>query len=428
MLISRTTCSKSALKATSRRSLLIVSLRTYSTSSGNSSNNNPSTTTRRGFPKTGRVITEHLSKLHQDLSKNEPNFRQTMTNSMYSVFQGREYLERGAYEQGEKLIIDGFKTLNTNVDFSSSLFAVPTHAMGLASVRKGDFKNGSTLFNLAIDRCKDVDSIVYKNFILPEALNDLGLCLVRQKKPVDAYEAFQRAETLANDNDLNQLSSIFTNIGEFYKDGKNFSQSNLYHGKAHYKLIDKGKVNIDLVRCLLNRAQVLRLDGNISEGRTLLAEAITTLRSLEAGKDKQLKNKRPRHIDWAKILIECGHFYYDEKAYGQAKMILKNAKDLLDLLEIPHSPDAVINTINLAILEKKYPTTNAAASAEQIKVWLKSIEHFYSSLKEQRFFSGSGVTNLVKNLQDTKLDADSQEVKNMVLISPLHSPLSRVTM
>ncbi|EFA85831.1 hypothetical protein PPL_01062 [Heterostelium album PN500] len=397
----------------------------YSTTTNNTSTSSINKKARQSHHHhvNSKSITDYLGKA---LTSNEKfNIKQVMLSSLHSVYQGREHLERGNFAQGEKLILNGFKTLNNDVDFSSSLFAVPTHALGLASIRKGDFKSGTTLFNLAIDRCKNVENIVYKNYILPEALNDLGLSLVRQKKSEDAYEALQNAEKLTSNEDITQLSSsILTNFGEYYKNRKEYAQASFYHGKAHYQLINKREDNnIDLVRCLANRAQVLRLDGDIKSGRLLLSEAISALRKLENKAEKY--GKKPRHLDWAKILVECGHFHYAENAYDKARNTLKNAKDIFDVMEISNSPDAVINALNLAIIEKKFPIE--ASSEEFVKTQVQAVEPHYQKLTEQSFFVGTGTSNLIKNLLDKKLTSKSPEVINMGLISPLHFPLSRLS-
>ncbi|EGG22660.1 hypothetical protein DFA_04790 [Cavenderia fasciculata] len=411
---------------------MLVRFYSSSTAPKNSSSRTATTATNTT---TAVIESSPDAKLLSEITKqSDVNIRKSTYNSLDTIINGKELLDRGNFPEGEKLIVQGFKSMKKNIHFSSSLFAFPTHAMGLASLKSGHYSNSEKLLRLSIDRC---DNIMYQHHMLPKALNDLGLTLVRQRRSEEAMTQFETANKLALQSPIleqsNISASILTNQAELYKSRCMYNDAKLFHGMAHYQLVQSGRGNdnIDMFRCQMNRAQIFRLSNQIQEGKSFLSEAYATLKSVEGNDDKYqplaLRRSLPspvkekRLLDWAKFLVECGHFHFDEQNFKLAKKSWTDAREIFQQLKTPLTPDAMINSINMSILERLKPTEpnpqeyvtslleGIDPTNKELMAMVESLKIIHPSIIVARLLSFS--------------DAPALALSSINTIPPLHFPL-----
>ncbi|KAF2078672.1 hypothetical protein CYY_000043 [Polysphondylium violaceum] len=371
--------------------------------------------------------TPFKSKVHGLVSNanNNNNNKSTeslIINSRNLLFHGRQLLERGDLDQAEKMIVHSFRNFNKKIDIHSSLFAVPSHAVGLVSLKKGKYSKGEQFFKLSLDRSETDSSYVYRNSI--ETSNDLGLSLLRQGKTQESFEQLQKALNLALEYQMYSLvASIYTNLGEYYKDMCYYDKSKFYHGIAHSRLMTYSSPGLDMARCFLNRSQISRISGEMDQSKEFLLEGSGIL--IRYLKRMGYSSNLPKHMDWAKTLIEFGHYYYKMGNIDKAKKKLNSAKKLFEEMNIKSIPDSVINTLNLAIIEKNIQLAPATSAADQQKIethiqnLLAEIQKPYKDLQLEKFNPKlNRFNNVFDNLKNQKCQ------KPIPLIENLHFQLS----
>eukprot|EP01132_Coremiostelium_polycephalum_P004343 gene4343-5435_t len=284
-------------------------------------------------------------------------FLNSIAGARNSIIRGKELYERGRLGDAEKLIVSGFKTLIQNIDYESSHFIYPTQSLGMVSMKMGKYQSGEKFFKIAQDKIQR--AMQENNFYIKnesEVYNNQGLLALRKGNTTVALQFLTKALETAEKHSLPTVPSIYSNFGEYYKLQLKYEQSLNYFSLAHLSYIHiygsstlANQDTIDKARCLLNRAQILRILERYDEGKEFLIEGFKVLSTIFRYEGK---GACPKSSDWAKALIEFGHFYAISGEYEKAKQKFINAKEIYESLETPFAPDYIINNLNLAILER----------------------------------------------------------------------------
>ncbi|EGC38235.1 hypothetical protein DICPUDRAFT_149128 [Dictyostelium purpureum] len=267
--------------------------------------------------------------------------------------------DSGFLSNAESNVVRVLRNLQKEVDISSSFYGYPLYAAGLVSLKKGKYVAGEKFFRNSLSKYSDYDrSYVYRI----ETTNDLGLNLLRQGNSQEAERYLLGSYNLAIKYEVKLLPHIFTNIGEYYKELCLYDDANFYHGNANSHLILLASQNansgIDLARCYLNRAQIFRLLNKIDEAENFLNMGSEIL--IQFFKERY-NSPIPKHMDWSKLLLEVGHLYYAKGEYKKAKKKFISARNHFNLMKNSSVPDAIFNTLNLAIMEYNHPTLSDSA-------------------------------------------------------------------
>ncbi|KAM9992865.1 hypothetical protein ACTFIY_010313 [Dictyostelium cf. discoideum] len=352
---------------------------------------------------------QHLSKkLNFPLKKKfyPVDSIKAVNQTRHSIFRARESLDRGLLKKAEDFAVSSVRDFMKKIDLSSSLYAYPTYALGLISLKKGYYSTSENLLRDSLSRSEAIDGInksVKKNMI--ESTNDLGLALLRQGEYGKSFSNFSKAEEMVKEEILKKeidlyflLPAIYSNIGEYYREFHCYDTSIEFHARAHNCLLAYPLEQLNLVRCLLNRGQLYRISNQIEVSKEFLdaghKKLVRYLNSIDS-------KSTPNHMDWSKFLMEYGHYYFSIGNIEKARKKFISAKDHFISMDNSETPDAIINMINLAIIEKKFPTLPSAQSDTYISEILASIQSPLLKLKTQRF-----------NLDSHEIDSAIQSLVN----------------
>ncbi|KAM9968122.1 hypothetical protein ACTFIW_002556 [Dictyostelium discoideum] len=353
---------------------------------------------------------QHLSKKPNFPLKNKiypVDSIKAVNKTRHSIFRARESLDRGLLKKAEGFAVSSVRDFMKKIDLSSSLYAYPTYALGLVSLKKGYYSTSEDLLRDSLSRSEAIDVIsknVRKNMI--ESTNDLGLALLRQGDYGKSFSKFSKAEEMVKEEMLKDnntdfyflLPAIYSNIGEYYREFNCYDTSIEFHARAHNYLLAYPEEQLNLARCLLNRGQLYRISNQIEVGKEFLdagqKKLINYLNSIDS-------RSTPNHMDWSKFLMEYGHYYFSIGNIEKARKKFTSAKNHFISMDNSETPDAIINMINLAIIEKNFPTLPSAQSDTYISEILSSIQSPLHKLKNQRF-----------NLDSYEIDSAIQSLVN----------------
>ncbi|KAN0016330.1 hypothetical protein ACTFIU_006297 [Dictyostelium citrinum] len=338
-----------------------------------------------------------------------------VNKTRHSIFRARESLDRGLLKKAEDFAVSSVRNFMKKIDLSSSLYAYPTYALGLISLKKGYYSTSEGLLKDSLSRSEaidDINKIVKKNMI--ESTNDLGLALLRQGRPEESALNFFKAEKMVKENfDFYfLLPAIYSNIGEYYRELCYYDKSIEFHARAHNFLLAYPNEQLNLARCLLNRGQLYRLSNQIEASKEFLdaggKKLINYLNSIDS-------RSTPNHMDWSRFLVEYGHFYFSIGNIEKARQKFISAKDHFISMNNSDTPDAIINMINLAVIERNFPTLPSAQSEIYISDILASIQAPLLKLKSQKFNTrssriDSAIQNLVNNPAQTTTATSSSTI------------------
>ncbi|KAN0030475.1 hypothetical protein ACTA71_009114 [Dictyostelium dimigraforme] len=327
-----------------------------------------------------------------------------VNKTRHSIFRARESLDKGLLKKAEDFAVSSVRDFMKKIDLSSSLYAYPTYALGLISLKKGYYSTSEGLLKDSLSRSEAIDDIskfVKKNMI--ESTNDLGLALLRQGRPEESALNFFKAEKMVKENiDLYfLLPAIYSNIGEYYRELCYYDKSIEFHARAHNYLLAYPREQLNLARCLLNRGQLYRLSNQIEASKEFLdaggKKLINYLNSIDS-------KSTPNHMDWSRFLVEYGHYYFSIGNIEKARQKFISAKDHFISMNNSDTPDAIINLINLAVIEKNFPKLSPTQSDTYISDILASIQAPLLKLKAQKFNTRSlRIDSAIQNLVNSPI-------------------------
>ncbi|KYQ92959.1 hypothetical protein DLAC_05559 [Tieghemostelium lacteum] len=414
----------------SHSSSLTVSIKRYYCT--NNKNNNTT------ISKLNNIPSSPLNSILK-YTKSKPT-KNIIINGHNQIYKSKELIERGYYNKAEKSILYGFRYMQSRVNPLSSIFTIPNHAVGLVSYKMGKFSIGEQFLKYSLDR-KDDDtekSIFFTRHQIG-ATNDLGLTFLRQGRSQEAEETLFKALDMANKYELfDLLPTIYSNLGEFYKEMCYYDKAAEYHGLAHSQAnYNKDLINgadIDISRIYLNRAQILRISGSLEECKVFYEQGVKHMLQY-FDKMGYSKNRVPKHNDWAKSLIEFGHIYYQEGQYEKALLKFQNAKTIFEEMGNANTLDALFNQLNIALILKHFNPTQLDSNVQldNIQQILQRIEKPYQELKREKYMSRfNRIDTVIQSLKEQKffnslgenIAAKKNSEKNIKLIEPQHFQLT----
>ncbi|KAK5583841.1 hypothetical protein RB653_005443 [Dictyostelium firmibasis] len=335
-----------------------------------------------------------------------------VNKTRHSIFRATESLDRGLFKKAEDFAVSSIKDLMKKIDLSSSLYAYPTYALGLISLKKGYYSISESFLKDSLSRSEAIDGIDRNVKNIAESTNDLGLSLLRQGRFEESALYFFKAEKIAKDYNLDfLLPSIFSNIGEYYRELCYYDKSSNYHAKAHNYLLAFPKEQLNLARCCLNRGQVYRLSNQIEESGDFLNAGAKILTNYLNSIDS---NPTPNHMDWTRFVIEFGHLYFSMGEIEKARQKFIIAKNHFISMNNSNIPDAIINMLNLAVLERNFPTLTPAQSNSYISDILASIQTPLQKLKGLKFNTRSPrIDSVIQNLVSNPIPTSSSPITSI---------------